>query len=461
MRSKPWATVFEWFSDQTGMPFSSKYPPPTGSFTFINPKDLKTGKPREYTRAEIFDILNEILLAQYKHTLIRLDSTLTMVPADGKFDGSWFRRVTLEELKECARTEIVEVVVNLGGGYTAEEFAPDAKRLLGDFAKVTPLPVANQLIIRADVASIRRFLATIVPKDGEHGARTLTHKCIYVRASKAEAVISKALGGAAEIVKAAGNSTRERSLRSLTVTSDDETNMVFLTGPADKIDAAKAILTQLDTPRFKGDKGILVGPAAFKTHEVKSGSADALARMMAEMYKNNSQVRISAGPPNKLLVHADPQTQLEIHEMLVEAPVETQSAVIGLNVLDAASFIDVLKAMIPGAKNNAPYLGADANSNSIRVRGTAEQIKEVRRIIEAMDDLSALSVSRSVIHLDKSSGATVAEALEMLLPSLRGNPIKVVLPGRLGASPKSRRCRCRGRNRPPPPRTDLSSCRCA
>src|SRR4051812_17123688 len=38
MRAKPWATVFEWFSDQTGMPFSSQYAPPSGTFTFINPK---------------------------------------------------------------------------------------------------------------------------------------------------------------------------------------------------------------------------------------------------------------------------------------------------------------------------------------------------------------------------------------------------------------------------------------
>src|SRR4029077_1970525 len=62
MRGKEWKTVFEWFSDQTGMPYSSKYPPPTGTFTFINPK--VAGKPREYTVAEIFDLINEVLQAQ-------------------------------------------------------------------------------------------------------------------------------------------------------------------------------------------------------------------------------------------------------------------------------------------------------------------------------------------------------------------------------------------------------------
>src|SRR6266498_5355670 len=47
MRGKEWRTVFEWLADQTGMPYASPYPAPTGTFTFINP--TVNGKPREYT----------------------------------------------------------------------------------------------------------------------------------------------------------------------------------------------------------------------------------------------------------------------------------------------------------------------------------------------------------------------------------------------------------------------------
>ena len=265
MRAKPWGTVFEWFSDQTGMPFSSQYPPPTGSFTFINPKDLKTGKPRAYTLAEIFDVINELLQNQHKHTLIRLDSTLTMIPVDAELKGARGFSVTLSELNECARSEIVEIVLKLDGSYNAEEFAPEVKRMLGDFARVTPLPVTNQLIIRADVASLRRNLTIIIPANPEN-ARTFTYKCVYVRASAAEAMIAKSLGTAKELVKVADNpmpgngrpmpaaQTRERFVLPHTVASDDTTNTVFITGPPDKIDVAKTILAKLDLPRSKGDK---------------------------------------------------------------------------------------------------------------------------------------------------------------------------------------------------------------
>jgi type II secretory pathway component GspD/PulD (secretin) len=156
-----------------------------------------------------------------------------------------------------------------------------------------------------------------------------------------------------------------------------------------------------------------------------------MMKMVAEIYKHNSQVRVSTAPPNKLLVYADPQTQLEIHDLLNADPApERQTAVIGLNRLDAASFVDELKVMMPDWRNNSPYLSADPSSNSIRVRGTADQIKEVRLLIRALDGAEG---SGTVIHLDKRSGATVAEAIEMLLPRIRDNPINVVLPGRLGS----------------------------
>jgi hypothetical protein len=161
MSGKPWAQVFEWFADQTGMPFRSHYAPPKGTFNFIPPKDPKTGKPREYTLTEVYDTINEFLQSQHRFTLLRLDSTLTMVPADGR-PPSLIRRVTLDQLKNCAPTEIVEIISDpLRGGLDAEKIAPEAKRVLGAFGQVTPLAVSNQLIMQADAKSLRLVLAIL------------------------------------------------------------------------------------------------------------------------------------------------------------------------------------------------------------------------------------------------------------------------------------------------------------
>src|SRR5262249_35577643 len=55
MRAKTWRDVLEWFAEQAQMPFSSPIPPPSGTLTFINPKDKKS-KPLTYSLAEIYDI---------------------------------------------------------------------------------------------------------------------------------------------------------------------------------------------------------------------------------------------------------------------------------------------------------------------------------------------------------------------------------------------------------------------
>jgi len=77
MRAKPWSQVFEWLSDQTGLPFISSHAAPTGTFNFINPR--VGGQPRTYTIPEVIDIINEGLIS-HKYVLIRRPSSFTVVP---------------------------------------------------------------------------------------------------------------------------------------------------------------------------------------------------------------------------------------------------------------------------------------------------------------------------------------------------------------------------------------------
>jgi hypothetical protein len=79
MRAVPWKKVITWFCDQTDMPFVAKVPPPPGNFTFINPGNDK-GKAREYTLTEIHVIINEVLIEQTKHVLVRRENVLTLLP---------------------------------------------------------------------------------------------------------------------------------------------------------------------------------------------------------------------------------------------------------------------------------------------------------------------------------------------------------------------------------------------
>jgi type II secretory pathway component GspD/PulD (secretin) len=151
MADKPWKHVFEWYADQTGLPFVGSNVP-TGTFTFIGPRNKK------YTLEEITDILNEALLAQ-KFILVRRAASFTVLPADEKIDPTLLPRVSLDDLEKRGRTELVTVMMPLK--LKANEIAPDVKKLLGPFGSVVVLEKANQLLLQDTAGNLRQICQTI------------------------------------------------------------------------------------------------------------------------------------------------------------------------------------------------------------------------------------------------------------------------------------------------------------
>jgi RNA polymerase sigma factor (sigma-70 family) len=161
-RDQPWAKVFEWYVDISGLPFigTSK---PTGSFTFIPP-----GK-RQFALEEITDILNEALLAQ-KYILIRRAASFTVLPADEQIDPSLVPRVQPGDLEKRGRTEVVSVMLPLKN-VNAKELAADVKKLLGPFGSVAVLEKANQLLLMDTVHNLVMVRQMIQDLEGREGKK--------------------------------------------------------------------------------------------------------------------------------------------------------------------------------------------------------------------------------------------------------------------------------------------------
>jgi RNA polymerase sigma factor (sigma-70 family) len=163
MREQPWSKVFEWFSDITGLAYVSPNKP-TGTFTFIPPKG------KQYTIREIFDILNEALLANTpKYVLIRGEKTFHLLPADEKIDATLVPRASADDLEKYGKTELVKVVLPLKNA-SAVELAPDVKRMLGTFGEVVVLAGANQLIVQdtaGNLKHVRQMVKDVEAREAE------------------------------------------------------------------------------------------------------------------------------------------------------------------------------------------------------------------------------------------------------------------------------------------------------
>ncbi|VTS06166.1 secretin N-terminal domain-containing protein [Tuwongella immobilis] len=456
IRDKPWTSVLEWLSEQTGLPVITTVKP-TGSFTFIAPK-VGT-KPRQYTLPEVMDILNEALINQ-KFLLIRREASFTIVPADERIDPAILPRITIDDLPNRGKTEIVSVVVQLNTT-PADELAPELKRMMGPFGDIVPLTRANQLIMQDTVGNLRRILANIKDLDSQTQAEgeNFSYLCQYVKAREAERVLKELLGiatPAAPVMNFQG-SDRDRggfrgfdprfmpqqpqtpqptgTRKPVTVTSDESSNTVFVSGPADRLATAKDILKRLDQPQ-NGKKPVAIGPPELRTYSVPAGNAEAIAKTLTDVYRNSPNVRITAVGTASVMIWGTPEDHLELARYINGGGEgkATETALVPLSTLDATKLAETLKGMYGDNKSGGPYIEADLARNALMVRGSSEQVNEVRATVRALGDggaggPGAMGNGRMrVITLEQGSAATLADALQKLMPQMRPNPVRVVAP---------------------------------
>jgi hypothetical protein len=159
-RNVPWGRVFEWLSDQTGIPFISSDLKPLGTFTFIPPVEGKT-----YSIPEMIDVLNEALLGQH-YLLVRRNHSFALLAADALIDPGWLPRVRPADLEQLGRTELVSLEVALRS-VEAANVAPDVKKLLGPFGQVVVLKEANRLVLQDTAGNLRRVCNLLEDIEGK------------------------------------------------------------------------------------------------------------------------------------------------------------------------------------------------------------------------------------------------------------------------------------------------------
>jgi type II secretory pathway component GspD/PulD (secretin) len=130
------------------------------------------------------------------------------------------------------------------------------------------------------------------------------------------------------------------------------------------------------------------------------------------------------------------------------SPTALDVELIPLRSLPAVRTAQTLKGMFVGP--GGPYLEADADRRALIVRGTRQQVLEVKAALQALGDAAAPGTTR-IITLERGSALAVAEAVQELIGQARPNPIRVIAPGQLGAP--AVRAPAKGTDKPRPPLT--------
>ncbi len=224
-----------------------------------------------------------------------------------------------------------------------------------------------------------------------------------------------------------------RGNKIVNIAPDEESNTLYVTGPADKVSNAKSFMEKFDVKGASNDKPILVGKPEFLTYNVPAGMADAVGAALSENYKSSPIVRIRAVNGNQLMIYAGPSDHFDIQDHIkkITQANDATAKVVSVGAMELSSAVTILKAMFPDPTKGGPYIEAHPNGAGVIVRGRKDQVADVELAIKSgLQDGgdSAGTGNLQIIDLKDGSGAIMAEALKRMVEKMGKGELKIVDP---------------------------------
>jgi|GEM_PF-1326710 len=158
-RYAPWELVLKRFAEAADLTLDMNVVPP-GTFNYYDRKS--------YTPTEALDVLNGYLL-QRGYLLVRRDQFLVVVKISDGIPPNLIPRVTVDELPNRGRNEMISVVLGTPPGADPDEIAQEVKQLLGPQGTVVALTNSNRLLV-TDIGSNVMRVHQLLHGDLEAGA---------------------------------------------------------------------------------------------------------------------------------------------------------------------------------------------------------------------------------------------------------------------------------------------------
>ncbi|HYV36554.1 MAG TPA: secretin N-terminal domain-containing protein [Gemmataceae bacterium] len=237
----------------------------------------------------------------------------------------------------------------------ADVFAPSVKKMMSPNGQVIPVQEANKLILIDSVENLSEIVKTIkkIEMDDPSGrVNAYTYNAKYVRAAAAAEKLKMILDNP-NAYAANGIAQPEakgaRPIKPHTVDYDDRTNMVIVIGPPDKVNLAKQVLAKLDVLDKQAQQGHRER-LMLKTYLVPAG-AESIAKMLQQIYKSSSSMRIEPVGTTQIMVYALVADQMAIANLLNGALPPQGVAGVSPNQVEA---LRLLIESLSGEKTKAP-----------------------------------------------------------------------------------------------------------
>lgn len=465
-RYAPWTEVLKMFAEVSGLTLDLNDVPP-GTFNYYD--------ERTYTPTEALDILNGYLLPR-GYVLIRRNQFLVCVNTEGGIAPNLVPTVTVEELEQRGRNELVTLVLPLEG-VEADKIAAEVKELLGPQGKVAALKNTNSLVI-TDIASHVRRVQALLSGGAGGGNRETDFKAIplkFMSATEAERTVRR-LFGLLPTTAAATSSSRSSSSSSrsdffsrdrgdrggfdpreafrgptppptstaqspfankLQISADVRTNSLLVTASSQLVKVVEDVVHSIDVDILDehGNRVPQENQSVFlKVYTVNGGDVTQVAQTLNGMYPG-----LIVGQDDKfgkIHVNATATEHAEIEKLIAQLGGESEGsvAVIPLSRMEPVQASNTLRSLFSGDGSRAPSIEPDLFGRRLMVRGTPEQVLQVKSILAQMgEDGGTGTGSRSGgpvrrVPIDGRDPEEFLPLIRQAWGTSSRNPIRVVVP---------------------------------
>jgi len=461
----PWDGVLKLFAKSAGLTLHLRDTPP-GTFNYLD-----TGK---YTPTQAIDILNGYLL-QEGYILVNRDKFLVCLGYDeekfGPVPPNLIPIVTAEDLPKRGKNELLSVVLSTSG-VDAKQLAAEVEELLGPQGKARPISSTSSIFVTDIGSNLSRVARLLDDLEGPvtEDLKFKSFPLRFILATEAERHIRSLFGlsGSVKNVSAAAEArsraassssrfsrdSRSRDPRSqqsssaqrsssttanVRVTSDTRMNALLVTATDTNLAVIDEVIQSIDT---KQDPSIanLVNDNVPKLRVYKVNKADA-TEVTKSLEAIIPGVVVNEDGRNRLIhIMATPAEHEKVERLIRQLDGGSDQVVdiVRLNRYDAATMATMLNGLFLKDGADAPTIQAESLTSTLIVRGSNEQIAQVRQTLLSFgeDGTAAPPVERRqtgklrTISLGGRDPVRFAKMLEAMLSSEAGisNSIRVVIP---------------------------------
>lgn len=427
----PWKDVLEWFATQADLSLVMN-DPPQGTFNYTDRNKYKVPKA--------LDLLNGIL--QIKgYTLVRRERMLVLVNLEDGFPPGLVEQVLPTELDKRGEHEVVSCLFTLSK-ITPEEAEIEVRKLIGPLGSIVVLPKSRQIQVTEGAGKLRTIRAVIAaieePQSGKDD--TIVEVKLNHRAPSEVLPLARPLLGIADNV----NATPDGSLK---FAIDELGSRLLVTGKPERIEQLQKVIKLLDVNEASGElsSGGPVEQPQLEIYPIVGADPQSVLNVIATLLVGQPNVRLAIDPKtNNLYAHGPPSVQATIRATLDQMQKDKrQFEVIKLRRADPQQVALTLNKLMGGTEEgpaaNGPKIEADAINMQLHVRGTLNQIEQIRSFLEKMGEdgsgLAAVAAEERgnirTIPLTGRAARTALDTLDQIWSTTHRNQIRVVTPSNL------------------------------